>query len=85
MRYNICSTLTLYEQIMDRVYANAIVDVIIEATPVKMGRFKVEVWGKPPHDFIRRYEINANSDTLAAQEGIRRFVEEMEKLGFSKD
>jgi len=56
----------------DRVLANAFVDKI------KKNQWLVEVWGKAPYDFTRRYEINAKSDTLAAQEGIRRFVEEME-------
>ncbi len=56
----------------DRVLASAFVDKI------KRNQWLVEVWGKAPHDFTRRYEINAKSDTLAAQEGIRRFVEEME-------
>jgi len=56
----------------ERVLANAIVDKI------KENQWLVEVWGKAPHDFTRRYEIDAKSDTLAAQEGIRRFVEEME-------
>jgi hypothetical protein len=65
---------------MNRVLANAIVDVIKPANSVGLGLFSVEVWGKEPHDYTRRYEIQAKSDTLAAQEGIRRFVDEMEKL-----
>lgn len=58
----------------DPVRANAIVDKI------KKDQWLVEVWGRDPYDFIRRYEIEAKSDTLAAQEGIRRFVDEMEAL-----
>jgi len=54
------------------VHANATVDNIGK------NQWVVEVWGLEPHDFTRRYEITAKSDTLAAQEGIRRFVEEME-------
>lgn len=65
---------------MTRVLANAIVDVIKPASPVGLGIFKVEVWGQPPYDYTRTYEIRAKNDTLAAQEGIRRFVSEMEKL-----
>lgn len=65
---------------MDRVLANAVVDVVKPATPVGLGIFSVEVWGKPPYDYTRRYEIQAKNDTLAAQEGIRRFVAEMETL-----
>jgi len=46
-----------------------------------LGHFRVEVWGHEPHDYVRHYEIQAKSDTMAAQEGIRRFVEEMEHAG----
>jgi hypothetical protein len=45
-----------------------------------LGTFRVEVWGKEPYDYTRVYEIQAKSDTLAAQDGIGRFVAEMEKL-----
>jgi hypothetical protein len=65
---------------MARVLANAVVDVIRPATPVGLGVFSVEVWGQPPYDYTRTYEIQAKNDTLAAQEGIRRFVAEMETL-----
>lgn len=65
---------------MQRVLCNAIVDV--EQPPSKdgkgLGRFRVEVWGRDPHDYVRIYQIQAASDTLAAQEGLRRFVDEME-------
>lgn len=70
---------------MGRVLANAVVDVIKPSTPVTIGRFKVEVWGKEPHDYVRTYEILAKSDTIAAQEGIRRFVAEMEAMDSSKE
>ena len=65
---------------MQRVLCNAIVDVE-QAPPVNgkgLGKYRVEVWGREPHDFVRIYQIQASSDTMAAQEGIRRFVEEME-------
>lgn len=65
---------------MSRILANAVVDVELAATPVHLGRFRVEVWGKPPHDFVRVYTIQAASDTMAAQEGLRRFVEDIEAL-----
>ena len=65
---------------MAQVLANAIVDVIKPSTPVGLGVFSVEVWGQPPYDYTRTYEIQAKTDTLAAQEGIRRFVAEMEAL-----
>ena len=65
---------------MAQVLASATVDVIKPASPIALGSFVVEVWGKEPYDYTRRYEIDAKNDTLAAQEGIRRFVDEMEKL-----
>ena len=65
---------------MAQVLANAVVDVIKPSSPTSIGNFKVEVWGMPPYDYVRTYEIMAKSDTIAAQEGIRRFVEEMQAL-----
>jgi hypothetical protein len=65
---------------MPPVLANAVVDVIKPATPVTLGVFKVEVWGREPHDYTRIYEISAKNDTMAAQQGIDRFVREMERL-----
>lgn len=55
-----------------RVLCRAHVDKVDE------NQWLVEVFGLEPHDYTRRYEIAAKSDTLAAQEGIRRFVAEME-------
>jgi len=60
------------------VLANAIVDVVRSATPFSLGLYKVEVWGKEPHDYVRIYEIQAKTDDAAAREGIERFVQEME-------
>jgi hypothetical protein len=67
---------------MPRVLANATVDVVREPPPGHKGLtvYSVEVWGRSPHDFVRRYEIHAKSDNYAAQEGIQRFVAEMEAL-----
>lgn len=65
---------------MTRVLANAVVDVIKPATATHIGHFKVEVWGQPPYDYVRNYEIQAKNDTVAAQSGIARFVKEMEAL-----
>lgn len=59
---------------------SAIVDVIREPSPIGMGSFRVEVWGDEPHNCVRVYTINAASDTLAAQEGLRRFDEEISLL-----
>jgi hypothetical protein len=70
---------------MDQVLASAVVDVLKPASPVSLGNFRVEVWGQPPYDFVRTYEIMAKSDNVAAQEGIRRFVKEMEALNTPKE
>lgn len=70
---------------MPPVYANAIVDVIDEPTVVGLGKFRVEVWGRQPHDYVRIYTIQAKSDNLAAQEGLRRFVDEIEALTAEED
>lgn len=69
---------------MSQVLASAVVKVIKAATPINLGLFLVEVWGKEPYDYTRRYEIQAKSDTVAAQEGIRRFVSEMEAMDAAK-
>jgi hypothetical protein len=64
------------------IQASAIVDVIEEPPPhgKGLGRFRVEVWGKEPHDYVRVYEIAAKSDNVAAREGLDRFVEEIGDL-----
>lgn len=65
---------------MTQVLANAVVDVIRPATPRGLGLFRVEVWGKAPNDYVRHYEIDAKNDNIAAQEGLRRFVDEISRL-----
>ena len=62
------------------IQASAVVDVIRPNTAKTIGMFRVEVWGQSPYDFVRHYEIMAQSDTIAAQQGIARFVEEMEAM-----
>jgi hypothetical protein len=62
------------------VFASAIVDVLRPSTPKGLGLFRVECWGRAPHDYVRTYEIQAKTDTIAAQEGIRRFVADIEGL-----
>lgn len=70
---------------MERVLASAIVDVLKPSTPKTLGSFRVEVWGKAPYDCVRHYDIIAQTDTVAAQEGIRRFVREMESMDLVKE
>lgn len=65
---------------MPRVLASATVDVIRPPMPPAAGIFSVKVWGKAPYDQTRIYEIRAKNDTNAAQQGIDRFVKEMEDL-----
>lgn len=67
---------------MERILAHAVVDKI-ELSVVNgsgMCPWRVEVWGEPPHDYVRIYTITAKSDTLAAQEGLRRFEDEIAQL-----
>jgi hypothetical protein len=59
--------------------ARAIVD-IVRKVDIGLNIFKVEVWGEEPYDYMRVYEIAAKNDNVAAQEGIRRFVKEMESI-----
>ena len=61
---------------------NASVEAIHIVKPGEVGlnKYKVEVWGVEPYDFVRIYEIHGKSDTIAAQEGLRRFEEEMERV-----
>jgi len=69
------------------ILANAIVDPIQEPPPhgKGVGRFRVEVWGKSPHDYVRVYEIAAKDDNKAAREGLDKFVEEIGKLIADKE
>lgn len=64
----------------ERILCRATVDVETSPIPGRLGRFSVEVFGDPPHDYVRTYTIQAKSDTMAAQEGLRRFVEDIERL-----
>jgi hypothetical protein len=64
------------------IYANAVVDVIDEppAHGQGLGKFRVECWGKSPHDYVRIYDITAGSEDKAAREGLDRFVKEIGEL-----
>lgn len=67
-----------WTEMSERILANAIVD-LIEDCPVPL--WEVRVFGGVPGDeHVRIYAISAKTDDNAAQEGIRRFVEEMENL-----
>ena len=69
------------------IQASAIVDVLQDPPPhgKGMGRFRVEVWGKEPHDYVRVYEIAAKDDNKAAREGLDKFVEDISALIADKD
>lgn len=64
----------------ERILARATVDVDQAPTPTMLGKFRVEVVGREPHDYVRIYTLSAQSDTMAAQEGLRLFVEDIERL-----
>jgi hypothetical protein len=59
---------------------NAEVDCIDPDAPIPL--WEVTVTGLPPHDSRRVYQISGKNDTVAALEGMRRFVDEMEALPF---
>gem|GEM_PF-1162139 len=65
-----------------RVDASAVVDVLFQAAPAsdELSRFRVEVWGREPHDYVRVYEIAAKDDNMAAREGLDRFIQEIGDL-----
>jgi hypothetical protein len=64
------------------ILANSVVDVIDEppAHGQGLGKFRVTVFGKEPHDFVRIYEVQAKDDSAAARECLDRFITEVEKL-----
>ena len=64
------------------IFANATVDVIDEppAHGQGLGKFRVTVYGKPPHDYVRIYEIQGKSDNVVAREGLDRFVDDITRL-----
>lgn len=70
---------------MTQVYCSGTVDVIRPASPAGLGRYRVEVWGRAPHDYVRVYTIDASSDNMAAQEGLRRFEAEVKALIAKED
>ena len=49
------------------------------------GHYRVTVWGQPPHEHRRVYEIRAKSDSIAAHEGIARFVAAAEREAITQD
>jgi len=61
----------------ERILASATVDQVRGGS---VPLWEVYVWGQPPFDRSRTYTIEAKTDTLAAHEGIRLFVEEMEDI-----
>lgn len=62
-----------------RILANATVDEL------RPHLWEVTVQGHGPHDKRRTYTIDAKSDNDAAQEGLARFVAEMENLTDGRD
>lgn len=59
----------------NRISAYAVAEIL------RPGLWSVDAWGDPPYARNRSYVIDAANINEAAQEGIRRFVEEMENLG----
>ena len=69
------------------ILANSVVDVIDEppAHGQGLGKFRVTVFGKEPHDFVRIYEVQAKSDTIAARECLDRFIDEIGAIVVKND
>lgn len=59
------------------ILASATVDMVRGGVP---AHWEVTVWGQEPFDHRRVYTLKANTDNVAACEGIRLFVDEMESL-----
>lgn len=54
------------------ILASAVVD-LIDVPHGGLGKFRVEVWGKEPNDYVRIYQIDAKNEDDAAREGLTRF------------
>lgn len=61
------------------ILASAVVD-LIDAPSGGLGKFRVEVWGKEPNDYVRIYQINAKNEDDAAREGLSKFEAEITAL-----
>ena len=64
------------------ILANATVDVIRPARPgsKELSLYKVEVYGRQPHDYVRHYDILAKTEDDAARDGLWLFDKEISKL-----
>lgn len=60
-----------------RVLANCTVDLVQE---VPEKKWEVTVTGIPPYDYMRVYTLATATDDAAAKEGLRLFVEEVQKM-----
>ena len=70
---------------MPNVLCSAVVDVITPASPRGLGSFRVEVWGKAPHDYVRIYTFQAKNENVAAQMGLNKFQEDIAALVEKED
>lgn len=61
------------------ILANATVEML-DFSSIGLSKFRVEVWGKEPHDFVRIYEISAKDQDVAAREGLDRFIDDVKAL-----
>ena len=71
----------------DVIYCRAIVDTINSAPAhgQGLGKFRVEVLGREPHDYCRTYEIAAKDENFAAREGMDKFIEDITALLDNQD
>ena len=64
------------------ILANSVVDTLEDAPAhgQGLGKYRVTVYGVAPHDYVRIYEIQARNDSIAAREGLDRFLEDITRL-----
>lgn len=75
---------------MSRILAQAVVDPMLSPLDPTKARWLVTVDGRREEENVlntrrRIYRLTASSDTLAAQEGIRLFVDEMTNLASERN
>lgn len=60
-----------------RVCASAVLDLVQE---VPEKKWEVTVTGVAPYDYVKVYTLAADTDNAAAQEGLRQFVLDVQKM-----
>ncbi len=45
-----------------------------------LGKYRVEVMGKEPHDYVRAYTIASRDENHAAKEGMDKFISTLSEV-----